>query len=223
VAHGMSVAEEISKNRGQPATVRIGTVVSLSPLTVSLQQTNMVNMGVLDSYIPTVGDVVALLGQSAVSSDGSSWLLLGRPTDPVAGMYLARAVTSTTDAAGVSTLSAAYVALTAGFNMGVAFFAPSSGKALCSWRASTAPAAGATAWSSFRLGLGVVVGAGAVVQAPTDNVALMLSVTGSGDGGTSTLLLGLTPGAAYNVQMQHRTSVGTSFWARREITVIPVS
>lgn len=71
----MSFADEISKNRGQPATVRIGTVTSVLPLVVSVQGTEFANVGSVEPL--AVGDVVALLGQSAVSADGSSWLALG--------------------------------------------------------------------------------------------------------------------------------------------------
>jgi hypothetical protein len=74
----MSFADQISKNRGQPATVRIGVVTSISPLEVTVQATVYRNVGVLNSYLPQLYDVVALIGQSAVSADGSSWLVLGR-------------------------------------------------------------------------------------------------------------------------------------------------
>lgn len=79
----MSFADQISKNRGQPATVRIGTVTSVLPLVVSVQGTEFTNVGSVGDL--AVGDVVALLGQSAVSADGSSWLALGNivPTDLV--------------------------------------------------------------------------------------------------------------------------------------------
>ena len=72
----MSFADQIAKDRGQPATVRIGTVLSVSPLVVSVQGSALTNVGALNPGL-VAGDVVALLGQSAVSSDGSSWLALG--------------------------------------------------------------------------------------------------------------------------------------------------
>lgn len=74
----MTLADQISKNRGQPATVRIGTVITTVPLIVDVQGTFVERAGVLNSYFPVIGDVVALLGQSAVSADGSSWLVLGQ-------------------------------------------------------------------------------------------------------------------------------------------------
>lgn len=74
----MSFADQISKDRGQPATVRIGTVVSVNPLIVSVQGSLFTDVGSIGQV--AVGDVVALLGQSAVSADGSSWLALGQIT-----------------------------------------------------------------------------------------------------------------------------------------------
>jgi hypothetical protein len=79
VAYVVSFADQISKGRGQPSTVRVGTVVSVAPLIVSLQATDMVGCGSLTPNL-AAGDVVALLGQSAVSADGSSWLVLGPVT-----------------------------------------------------------------------------------------------------------------------------------------------
>lgn len=74
----MSFADQVAKDRGQPSNVRIGVVSSASPLLVNVQGTLFSDVGVIGGYIPAVGDTVALLGQSAVSADGSSWLLLGR-------------------------------------------------------------------------------------------------------------------------------------------------
>ena len=73
----MSFANQISKDRGQPATVRIGIVTGINPLLVTVQDTQMRDVGMIKDYTPALGDVVALLGQSAVSADGSSWLALG--------------------------------------------------------------------------------------------------------------------------------------------------
>lgn len=74
----MSLANQIIKDRGQPSTVRIGTVTQVSPLEVTVQATPYRNVGILGDYSPFLGDIVALLGQSAVSADGSSWLTLGK-------------------------------------------------------------------------------------------------------------------------------------------------
>lgn len=76
----MGLLDEIQKDRGQPAIVRIGTVVGTAPLRVSVQGTVFSHVGILNGVSPSLGAVVALLGQSSVSADGSSWLLLGTVT-----------------------------------------------------------------------------------------------------------------------------------------------
>lgn len=74
-----NLADVIQTAAGQPSSVRIGKVSSLSPLTVNVQGAQFTNCGVLSSYTPVVGHVVALLGQSTASgTDPTSWLVLGR-------------------------------------------------------------------------------------------------------------------------------------------------
>lgn len=73
------LSEVIQSAAGQPASVRIGRVTSTSPLVVNVQGASFRNAGVLSSYTPVVGHVVALLGQSTASgTDPTSWLVLGR-------------------------------------------------------------------------------------------------------------------------------------------------
>ena len=72
--------DSIAKDRGQPSTIRVGTIVSISPIQVSVQGTIFTGVGVLNDYAPQLGDNVLLAGQSAVSSDGSSWVVLGSPS-----------------------------------------------------------------------------------------------------------------------------------------------
>lgn len=76
----MSLAEQIQGITGVPASVRVGTVTSASPVSVQVQSTtlNAATLGVLGSYDPAVGDVVALLGQSTqAGTDPATWLVLG--------------------------------------------------------------------------------------------------------------------------------------------------
>lgn len=61
----------ISAATSDDTGVRTGTVSSISPLVISLQGGVVNNPGSLKSYIPAVGDTVALLRQ------GDSWLCLG--------------------------------------------------------------------------------------------------------------------------------------------------
>lgn len=219
----MGLADEVSKDRGQPATVRIGEVTSLLPFVVSVQGRGFANVGVLNGYIPAVGDVVAVLGQSAVSADGSSWLVLGRIVLSTSTLLSAVTRGSGVQTGTVSTASAVYVTL-GGAAAGVSFTAPASGRVMVHWRVSVLPAVTFVAWTSFMLSTGSTVGAGTVVQASADTVALQMNsaaVVGS-DTGTMTLVSGLAPGGSYNVVMQHRTTGGTAFYGNREIVVEPV-
>ena len=62
---------------GQPASVRIGVVTSTAPLRVNVQGTLFRELGYIGA-LPSVGDTVALVGQSSsVGSDPGSWLVLG--------------------------------------------------------------------------------------------------------------------------------------------------
>lgn len=72
----MSFAAQVAKSRGQPATVRIGTVVSVLPPAVTVQGTTLNDVGFLRGYSPQIGDTVAVLGQSAVTADAASWLVM---------------------------------------------------------------------------------------------------------------------------------------------------
>jgi len=73
----MGLPDRIRSAVGQPATVRIGVIASVFPLTVNVQGAIFTDVGIGGSYFPTVGDTVALLGQSPQSgSDATSWLIL---------------------------------------------------------------------------------------------------------------------------------------------------
>lgn len=77
----MSFTEQIVNNAGQPATVRVGTVVATSPLTVDVQGTRFTNLGLLNvAPAPGLGAVVLLLGQAVkgAKTSGSSWIILGQ-------------------------------------------------------------------------------------------------------------------------------------------------
>lgn len=74
-----SLGQQIAAAPGQPSSVRIGLVAETSPTTViTVQGVEFTDVGFLGAYVPTVGDVVALLGQSSqAGSDPASWLCLG--------------------------------------------------------------------------------------------------------------------------------------------------
>lgn len=89
------LVEAVSQVAGQPASVRVGMVDSVNPLVISVQGAPMVDVGVLNSFVPQVGNPVILLGQSPASgADPASWVCLGTSTP--AGMTLFQGVSSST-------------------------------------------------------------------------------------------------------------------------------
>lgn len=222
----MSLADQISKDRGQPATVRIGVVTSTLPLIVSVQGTPFEDVGVLDGYIPIVGHVVALLGQSAVSADGSSWLALGHLVAGTSGVLAAVTVASGVDTTNVITTSATYVPLSGLFNVGTAFTAPASGRVMVNLRAVMLEDASTIGKTSFQIRVGSTVGAGTIFLAPADTMAISsFSNVSSPEFGSQFLVSGLTPGVVYNAEMQHRRSAGAgnTITGNRQLTVIPTA
>ena len=99
----MTFPGAVQKDRGQPAVIRVGTVATVSPLTVLLQETVIPadRIGVLGSYIPAAGDVVALAATSAVGTSGSSWLILG-VTGPALNVPITDRITVTAVVAEVT-------------------------------------------------------------------------------------------------------------------------
>lgn len=72
------LAEAVLGAVGQPASVRIGVVESVSPLVISAQGVPFEDVGLAAAYRPEIGDVAALLGQcSETGSDPASWLAIG--------------------------------------------------------------------------------------------------------------------------------------------------
>lgn len=80
-----ALAYGVAQAAGQPATVRIGTIIATTPLIIDLDGTALLNesVGCVSSYLPRAGDVVALLGQSVAGADSfaSSWTILGANTN----------------------------------------------------------------------------------------------------------------------------------------------
>lgn len=107
----MTFPGAIQRDRGEPARVRIGEVINGD---IVLQGVILQDVGILDSYSPADGDNVALLGQSAVGTSGSSWLALGRiapDTDPPINKTIG-VVTAIAD--GQSTTTGAFVDMLSG-------------------------------------------------------------------------------------------------------------
>lgn len=71
------LVNQVASIAGQPATVRIGRIASINPVTVTVQDTVFSNVGYIQGWTFHEGETVALLGQSNASgSDPASWLVL---------------------------------------------------------------------------------------------------------------------------------------------------
>lgn len=76
----LSLPGQIAAAAGQPSSVRIGQISSTTPLVLTIQGASFSgeSVGILGSYVPALGETVAVLGQSKTQgSDPSSWLILG--------------------------------------------------------------------------------------------------------------------------------------------------
>lgn len=73
---------QVQATPSNPSTVRIGVVTQATPLTVDVQGTEFVGVGFLDWYTPVVGDVVGMVGQSALTNDAASWFCTGKINPP---------------------------------------------------------------------------------------------------------------------------------------------
>jgi len=217
------LGEAVAQAVGQPASIRVGTVDSVSPLTVSAQGVPFEDVGVLAPFTPVVGETVVLIGQSSqAGSDPASWLCLGAPqtVDALAKTIQVGLVT------GYSIFNTAY-AVTANV-LGTAFIAPPSGAVIIHWAARmTNTTAGGSAFSSPEIREGGTLGSGTVKYAASDNVSTRITVGDTTEVqryGCSHLYDTLTPGALYNVTLQHRVdpSPTGAFLAQRNVIVQPV-
>lgn len=216
----MSLASEVSRDRGQPSTVRIGLVAGVSPLQVTLQETVLTNVGVLDGYVPVVGETVALLGQSAISADGSSWLALGK----LASSAIAPSESVAAVANGSFTTTSTSFTVVGGLFCAVAFVAPASGKVLVHHVAELYNnTGGAYTGVGLQVATDPTFGAGTVVfAAGFDNAVFIQNPTTGVRAGVSNLVTGLTPGADYNATLYHAVTAGIGTIVRRAVIVTPV-
>lgn len=223
-----NLVSEILAAVGQPASIRIGRVAAINPLSISLQGVTLdpSTYGVLDSYIPTVNDSVVLIGQSkSVGSDPSTWLVLGHPDDPTTITVINSVTVAAFAAGGGSTTSATFVTIAT--IVGVAFVAPASGKVLVHWRSgldnTAADTKGVVSWEIRN---GGTVGAGTVVVAAGANTVIGLLGTSEIEAGATSLVAAgtLTPGSTYNIQLMYarQAGTGTAAFARGEVVVQPV-
>lgn len=77
----MTLPGSIQTAIGAPGNMRIGVITGTDPAQVTIESTvlNPAAVGFLDGYVPVLGDVVAVSGQSAQpSARSASWLVHGR-------------------------------------------------------------------------------------------------------------------------------------------------
>lgn len=77
----MTLPGSIQTAIGAPGNMRIGVITGVEPAQVTLESTvlNADVVGFLDGYVPVLGDVVAVSGQSAQpSARSASWLVHGK-------------------------------------------------------------------------------------------------------------------------------------------------
>lgn len=217
----MGLAEAVQGAVGQPASVRIGIVDSTDPLVISAQGAPFNDVGLLDGYVPQVGDAVALLGQSSgVGSDPASWLALGALRSTTGGSPIARRAFVVTQQ---NTTSVTYVNLAT--ICGIDFIAPSSGRVMLHYRSRLTCGGASITLSAPQVAEGSTVGSGAVVPgyAASDDNAMFQPFGSSVGFGQSLLVEGLTPFGEYNVVLMVRSSVGgvSVIASHREIDVVP--
>lgn len=105
---------------------------------------------------------------------------------------------------------------------GTTFVAPQSGKILVTWRAQLINSGLNYTAAGYAIRTGAVVGSGSVFQAADDARAISTTST-SGEGqGASEYVSGLTPGATYNIVMEHRVTAGTLTTLRRTVGIVPL-
>ncbi len=107
---------------------------------------------------------------------------------------------------------------------GVAFIAPTTGRALVSWRAGSLDnnTGGQDTYLSFELREGSTVGAGTVRVAASDEYAVQHEGVNEIGFGSVYPVDGLTPGASYNVRTMHRVTGGSGTVDDRQIIVQPL-
>ena len=211
----------VVESAGQPATVRVGTVLAGTPPLIDLGGTPLNNdaVGFLGTYVPVAGETVVLLGQSVQGGDSSAatWLALGaaRPRSDVGTVAgFAQLIFTTT--------STGYTVGTAPQTFGVTFIAPPNGKVTIQWSAEVAHGTSFLLVSP-QLALGATIGAGTVHTGwtATDDRTIRNDGTPTIRSSDEDLATGLIPGQVYNVTLYHRVGAGTGTIGRRRILIRP--
>lgn len=223
-----SLPAQVRQAVGQPASVRIGTVTSLSPLTVSVQGQDLSpeSVGVAANINPLVGSTVVLLGQSKASgSDPSSWLIVGlAASSSVAPM--AQFDDQDADIAGF--VATVYVAGSP--ICGVVFTAPPSGMVRVDWHARfQTNSINNRSLVSAQVATGDVLDAGTVVSAANDGSALENPNDPAGGANTRMQagmwrpVFNLVPGDVYNAVVKFKmAAAGNGDIFDRSLMVTPM-
>lgn len=215
---------QIGAVSGQPATIRVGKVETVSPLTVSIQGTVLADVGIVGvPSLPAAGQPVLVVGQSAEpSSDAASWAVLGAVT-PAA---VASGVLGFEQPTGIGGFTNT-VFQTGVPSCGVNFVAPPSGQVRVDWHAR---------FQSNTVGTRALVSV--QVTEPVSGTVVSPSADGSSLEGSNTvaagadsrleaamfrLVRGLTPGVTYVAVTQHKMiAAGNGDVFTRSILVSPV-
>lgn len=116
-----------------------------------------------------------------------------------------------------TTASVAYT--TAGVALlGVTLVVPQTGQIRVDWSSDLDNSlAGGFSIVAPQLNLGAVIGGGAVVTAPTDDISIVAVGVDNLTSSNFYVYTGLTPGVDVNVFLNHRVTSGTGTFARRKI------
>lgn len=222
----MGLAEAVQGAMGQPSSIRIGTVTSVSPVQISAQGVPFEDVGVLFPFVPRVDMTVVLIGQSSqAGTDPASWLCLG----PVVGLGALPIPKTLTEGTDINLGATVYVAATP--ICGVDFIAPPSGIVRVDWAARFDTATiNNRVLVSMALAEGATLDAGTVISGATDASALENHQEPAAAGAATRMeagiwryVDGLTPGATYNAVVKMRNTVAaTSTVFDRSILVTPM-
>lgn len=106
---------------------------------------------------------------------------------------------------------------------GVAFVAPATGRVVINYNTQASNSTSVSTLVSPVVREGATVGSGVTVSAASDDDSITGQGTNEHRRGASRLVTGLTPGASYNVRLEHRVSGGTGTVRRRSVIVEPTT
>lgn len=105
---------------------------------------------------------------------------------------------------------------------GVAFVGPTSGRVCIHWAGQQANSGASFTVLSIHVRTGSIINAGTDVFAASNDAILQVIGTNSLRMGVFHNLSGLTPGADYNVVLEHRVGANTGTILRRQVLVQPL-